>query len=142
MSDRTEARKEHPRSSRDRYRRFVQDYKHQRLDDSDEAGENSKKHEDSAKADGDTSTPESKRALRSKRREHVREYLRWLRPHRYAVATLFVLALLAARPDAVIVEMGLPVWRPPAQAYLVTFGATRASSLAAAEVLGLASGPT
>src|SRR5436190_6097152 len=96
MSDRIETRKDHARSSRHRYRRFVQDYRHQRLDDSDEAGENSKKHEDSAKADGDTSTPESKRALRSKRRAHVREYLRWLRPHRYAVATLFVLALLAA----------------------------------------------
>jgi beta-N-acetylhexosaminidase len=62
--------------------------------------------------------------------------------HRYPVAQSVVLALLAARPDAVIVEMGLPVWRPPAQAYLVTFGATHASSLAAAEMLGLASGPT
>src|SRR6185369_654513 len=96
MSDRIETHKDHARSSRHRYRRFVQDYKHQRLDDSDEAGENSKKHEDSAKADGDTSTPESKRTLRSKRRAHVREYLRWLRPHRYAVGTLFILALLAA----------------------------------------------
>ena len=46
--------------------------------------------------------------------------------------------LLAARPDAVVVEMGLPVWHPPADVYLVTFGATRASSLAAAELLGLA----
>jgi beta-N-acetylhexosaminidase len=62
--------------------------------------------------------------------------------HRHPVARSVVLALLAARPDAVIVEMGLPVWRPPAQAYLLTFGATHASSLAAAEVLGLASGPT
>jgi beta-N-acetylhexosaminidase len=61
--------------------------------------------------------------------------------HRYPVAQSVVLALLAARPDAVIVEMGLPVWRPPAQAYLATFGATHASSLAAAEMLGLASGP-
>src|SRR5258708_17083800 len=34
------------------------------------------------------------------------------------------------------------VWRAPAQPYLVTFGATYASSLAAAEVLGLASRPT
>jgi beta-N-acetylhexosaminidase len=62
--------------------------------------------------------------------------------HRHPVARSVVLALLAARSDAVIVEMGLPVWRPPAQAYLLTFGATHASSLAAAEVLGLASGPT
>jgi len=62
--------------------------------------------------------------------------------HRYPVARSVVCALLAARPDAVVVEMGLPVWRPPAHAYLVTFGATQASSRAAAELLGLASGPT
>jgi beta-N-acetylhexosaminidase len=61
--------------------------------------------------------------------------------HRYPVAQSVVRALLAARPDAVIVEMGLPVWRPSAQAYVVTFGATHASSVAAAEVLGLISGP-
>ena len=96
MSDRTETHKDHARSSRHRYRRFVQDYKHQRLDDSEEADENQKRRDDSAKASEDTSASESKRALRSKRREHVREYLRWLRPHRYAVGALFVLALLAA----------------------------------------------
>jgi beta-N-acetylhexosaminidase len=62
--------------------------------------------------------------------------------HRYPAARSVVRALLAARPDAVVVEMGLPVWRSAAQAYLVTFGATQASSRAAAEMLGLASGPT
>jgi beta-N-acetylhexosaminidase len=62
--------------------------------------------------------------------------------HRHPAAQSVVLDLLAARPDAVIVEMGLPVWRPAAEAYLVTFGATQASSLAAAEMLGLAAGPT
>src|SRR5437773_1227236 len=95
MSDRIETRKE-ARSSRHRYRRFVQDYKLKRLDDSEEADENPKRRDNSAKAGEDTSATESKRALRSKRREHVREYLRWLRPHRYAVGALFVLALLAA----------------------------------------------
>ena len=59
--------------------------------------------------------------------------------HRYPVARFVTRALLAARPDAVVVEMGLPVWRPPAPAYLATFGATRASSRAAAEILGLSS---
>jgi hypothetical protein len=34
--------------------------------------------------------------------------------------------------------MGLPVWRPRAGLYLATFGASRISSRAAAEVLGLA----
>jgi beta-N-acetylhexosaminidase len=58
--------------------------------------------------------------------------------HRYPVAQSVVRELLAARPAAVVVEMGLPVWHPPSGSYLVTFGATRASSLAAAELLGLA----
>lgn len=58
--------------------------------------------------------------------------------HRYPVAQDVVRMLLTARPDAVIVEMGLPIWHPPAEAgYLATFGATRASSRAAAQVLGL-----
>ncbi len=57
--------------------------------------------------------------------------------HRYPVAQEIVSAIIAARPDAVIVEMGLPVWHPPAEAYLATFGATRASSQAAAQLLGL-----
>ena len=96
MSDRIDTRTDHTRSSRHRYRRFVQDYKQRRLDDSEEADANQKRRDDAAKADGDTPAPESKRALRGKRRQHVREYLRWLRPHRYAVGALFVLALLAA----------------------------------------------
>jgi beta-N-acetylhexosaminidase len=57
--------------------------------------------------------------------------------HRYPAARSVVSALVAARPDAVVVEMGLPVWRPHARAYLATFGATHASSLAAAELLRL-----
>jgi beta-N-acetylhexosaminidase len=44
--------------------------------------------------------------------------------------------LLAARPGAVLVEMGRPVWRPSgAGGYLATYGAARASALAAAELL-------
>jgi beta-N-acetylhexosaminidase len=58
--------------------------------------------------------------------------------HRYPAAANIASAILAARPDAVVVEMGLPVWRPPAGLYLATFGAARTSSRAAAEVLGLA----
>jgi beta-N-acetylhexosaminidase len=57
--------------------------------------------------------------------------------HRYPAAADAVSAILAARPDAAVVEMGLPVWRPPAALYLATFGAARTSSRAAAEVLGL-----
>jgi beta-N-acetylhexosaminidase len=47
--------------------------------------------------------------------------------------------VLTARPDAVIVEMGVPAWTPPAGvAYLATYGASRACAQAAAEALGLA----
>src|SRR6185503_15274743 len=96
MSDRIETRKEHPRSSRDRYRRFVQDYKHKRLDDPEDADESQKSRDDSAKEDEKKPALEVKRERRTRRRAYVREYLRWLRPHRYAVGALFILALLAA----------------------------------------------
>jgi beta-N-acetylhexosaminidase len=47
--------------------------------------------------------------------------------------------LLAARPDLVLVEMGLPRWQPPGDiTYLATYGASRANAQAAAELLGLA----
>jgi beta-N-acetylhexosaminidase len=58
--------------------------------------------------------------------------------HRYPAAQAVVRELLANRPSAIVVEMGLPIWHPPTASYLATFGATRASSLAAAELLGLA----
>jgi beta-N-acetylhexosaminidase len=58
--------------------------------------------------------------------------------HRHPAARQVVTRLLAARPDAVVLEMGLPVWRPPGGAYVATYGAARTSGLAAAEVLGLA----
>ena len=57
--------------------------------------------------------------------------------HRYATAQDVVSRLVAARPDTVVVEMGLPVWRPPGGSYVTTYGAARTSSLAAAELLGL-----
>jgi beta-N-acetylhexosaminidase len=47
-------------------------------------------------------------------------------------------AVLAARPDTVVVEMGVPAWTPPpGTAYLATFGASRVCAQAAAETLGL-----
>jgi beta-N-acetylhexosaminidase len=52
-----------------------------------------------------------------------------------------VTSVLAERPDAIVVEMGLPVWRPPAgAAYVATWGAARVNARAAAEVLGLVTG--
>ena len=73
----------HPRSSRQRYRVFVEDFKHRRLDDV-------------ASKDGNGAPPEPAPDKRAKRRQYVREYLRWLAPHRPAVAGLFVLALATA----------------------------------------------
>ena len=59
--------------------------------------------------------------------------------HRDADARSLVSTLLAARPDTVLVEMGLPRWQPPdGTSYLATYGASRASAQAAAELLGLA----
>jgi beta-N-acetylhexosaminidase len=60
--------------------------------------------------------------------------------HRDEQTRSLVSALLAARPDLILVEMGLPFWRPPeGTSYLTTYGASRASAHAAAELLGLAS---
>jgi beta-N-acetylhexosaminidase len=59
--------------------------------------------------------------------------------HRDQNTQSLVSALLAARSDLVLVEMGLPLWHPPeGTSYLATYGASRASAQAAAELLGLA----
>ncbi|HET9967828.1 MAG TPA: glycoside hydrolase family 3 N-terminal domain-containing protein [Streptosporangiaceae bacterium] len=58
--------------------------------------------------------------------------------HRDQRTLALIHALLAARPDLVLVEMGLPFWHPPeGTSYLATYGASRASAHAAAELLGL-----
>jgi ATP-binding cassette subfamily B protein/subfamily B ATP-binding cassette protein MsbA len=72
-----------PRSSRERYRQFVQDYKQRRLDDSVETG-----------ADG--ASTEARRPAAGTRREYLRDYVRWLRPHRSAAGALFLIALVVA----------------------------------------------
>src|SRR5262245_46938546 len=79
--------RDHARSSRRRYLRFVEDYRHRRLDDVGEAAPGG----EGAAADG----AEPPRP-RGKRREYMRAYLRWLRPHRYAIGAVFLLALLIA----------------------------------------------
>jgi ATP-binding cassette subfamily B protein/subfamily B ATP-binding cassette protein MsbA len=71
-----------PRSSRQRYRSFVKDYRQRRLDEVTQ-GEQA--------AGGEPSADK-----RQKRREYLREYVRWLRPHRFAVCGLFALALITA----------------------------------------------
>jgi len=77
----------HPRTSRERYHAFVEDYRHRRLDAVVDA------------ADGRTSLASHAGAPlngKAARRAHVRQYARWLRPHRWAVAAFFALALVRA----------------------------------------------
>ena len=66
------------RSSRRRYQDFVKDYKAKRLDEATEADD----------------APASARS--GHRREYIRDYLRWLKPHRAALLGVFLLALLVA----------------------------------------------
>ncbi|NJC68461.1 glycoside hydrolase family 3 protein [Planosporangium thailandense] len=54
--------------------------------------------------------------------------------HRHDWMARALRTLLAARPDAVVVEMGVPAVRS-GQVYLATYGASRANGMAAAEVL-------
>ncbi|MFV2178769.1 glycoside hydrolase family 3 protein [Actinomadura sp. LOL_016] len=61
--------------------------------------------------------------------------------HRHAAQRSLTTALLTARPDTVVVEMGLPVWRPGSAVYLATYGAAAANAQAAAELLGLVPAP-
>jgi ATP-binding cassette subfamily B protein len=71
------------RSSRKRYRSFVADYRHRRLDEPAESRAKETAAEDPA-------------AKRARRRQYMREYLRWLWPYRYAAGALFTLALVSA----------------------------------------------
>jgi beta-N-acetylhexosaminidase len=57
--------------------------------------------------------------------------------HRHPAAAAAVSRLVTARPDAVVLEMGLPVWRPAAGRYVASYGAAHSNSQAAAEALGL-----
>ncbi|MFI5913632.1 glycoside hydrolase family 3 protein [Dactylosporangium sp. NPDC051541] len=55
-------------------------------------------------------------------------------PHRYAWMTEALKAALAVRPEAVVVEMGVPA-APMGDVHIATFGATAASGRAVAELL-------
>ncbi|MBI2949406.1 MAG: ABC transporter ATP-binding protein [Verrucomicrobia bacterium] len=85
-----------PRSSRQRYRRFVEDYKQQRLDDLTDAKDGLGRIDPSAEPGEDAQASKSRGLLRGKRREYLRDYMRWLWPHRYGVGALMLLALFVA----------------------------------------------
>src|SRR5262245_31309820 len=85
--------KEHPRSSRQRYRRFVLDYRRGQLAEVLEAKRDSQLP---GGALGSASGNGAKQAQRSpNRRQYLRDYVRWLLPHRAAVSVVFAFALLA-----------------------------------------------
>jgi ATP-binding cassette, subfamily B, bacterial len=75
-----------PRSSRLRFRDFQRDYQLKQLDDQPTGI--------------DTPVPAEKKSVRQwlhgQRRDYLRAYIRWLWPHRYGVAAVFIFALLAA----------------------------------------------
>jgi ATP-binding cassette subfamily B protein/subfamily B ATP-binding cassette protein MsbA len=81
-----------PRSSRQRYNGFVEDYKRRQLDDEIEARDRK-----ALVAPEDEPAPApDKSKKKAKRREYMRDYFRWLWPYRYAVGVLAVLALARA----------------------------------------------
>jgi ATP-binding cassette subfamily B protein/subfamily B ATP-binding cassette protein MsbA len=77
------------RSSRQRYRTFVQDYHHGRLDDVEKPAESQ------PRPGADPPPPEEPGRKKAKRREHMRDYLRWIWPHRWAAGALLLLALIS-----------------------------------------------
>ncbi len=82
-----------PRSSRDRYKGFVQSYQLGKLDaeaEQDVAGNPAGISKDGAESSSKGGL------LKGRRREHLREYVRWLKPHRAGIAVMFVFAVIAA----------------------------------------------
>ncbi|MDX2122593.1 MAG: ABC transporter ATP-binding protein [Gemmatimonadota bacterium] len=75
-----------PESSRARFRRFLEQYRTGRLHTTDDDGN------DPSPAGERSPPPPPRRG----RREYLREYLRWLRPHRTALGLVFLLALVTA----------------------------------------------
>src|SRR5262249_10088299 len=86
------------RSSKRRYRKFVEDYKAKRLDALLEREE----RPTAATRDGDGAGPAGqdtaaeKAARKVRRRKYLRESLQWLKPYRGAVVAFIVLALARA----------------------------------------------
>jgi len=55
--------------------------------------------------------------------------------HRHEWERDFAARIVGSAPDAIVVETGLPVWRPPAAGYVATNGGGRVNFQAAAELL-------
>jgi ATP-binding cassette subfamily B protein/subfamily B ATP-binding cassette protein MsbA len=85
-----------PRSSRERYRDFLKAYRERRLDESTD-GENAPKPDDPSNTAENAAVSGVARWFRGgKQREYLRDYVRWLAPHRLGIVGVFVLALFGA----------------------------------------------
>jgi len=82
----------HPRTSRERYQGFVEDYRLRRLDERTEAAG----AKPGSAADGTKPPADASREKKARRRAYVREYLRWLRPYRVEIGVVFFLSLVRA----------------------------------------------
>src|SRR5262249_49606605 len=85
-----------PRSSRQRYRDFVEDYKKGRLYDPADVGKTNGQLVSPSTAVEGAATPVAQPQRSSNRRQYLRTYFSWLWPHRLAVGVLLVLAMLVA----------------------------------------------
>jgi ATP-binding cassette subfamily B protein/subfamily B ATP-binding cassette protein MsbA len=94
MSTPHDPRRRHARSSRQRYKHFVRDYRDRRLDDRTDEASGKRSIAEGVKPETGETEDAKPALLGGKRREYLREYFRWLWPHRYRVATLFGLALV------------------------------------------------
>jgi ATP-binding cassette subfamily B protein/subfamily B ATP-binding cassette protein MsbA len=83
-------------TSRQRYQRFVHDYKKGLLDDQLDAAKELKPSGESQQSVDGGHSSRSTTWFGGSRRQYLREYLRWLWPHRYGIAMVFGLALIGA----------------------------------------------
>ncbi len=67
-----------PRPSRERYERFVDDYRHRRLDDAVAAAGQPRQLEDPSKQSDAPAKAAVEQERRGRRRQYLRDYLRWL----------------------------------------------------------------
>ena len=88
--------KSRARTSRDRYRRFVEDYRAGRLDDQTQRRNAGQRADDDLPAPPAAAPAAGLRPWSGIKRQYVREYVRWLRPHRSEAALVFVMALIVA----------------------------------------------
>jgi len=86
----------HRRSSRQRYREFVRDYRLRRLDAKTEASKALKPDTEADKPEQETLASTWRSLRGGTRRAYLHEYFRWLRPHRAPLVAVAVLALAAA----------------------------------------------